>query len=164
MRHDNAQGETVEDESRGGSAWWKANGGPRLHVALVDVGEEHRSALRQACVAAGCPLVFKTLSGMPTDRLGQWADLVVVEADRGFGALHSAERARRAGASLVGILVNWWSDLEWDAREAADFVLHVPLTPQEVGDVLTSTILAGRGAALHGPYPAALETHVRASS
>ena len=164
MRHDSAQGEAVKDESSGGSASWEADGRPRLHVALVDVGEEHRTALRQACVAAGCPFVFRTLDGKSSDRLGQWADLIVVEADRSFGALHSAEKARRAGASLVGVLVNWWSDLEWDAREAADFVLHVPLTPQEVGDVLTSTILAGRGAALHGPYPAALETHVRASS
>jgi hypothetical protein len=40
----------------------------------------------------------------------------------------------------VGILVNWWSDLEQDAREAADFVLHVPLAPDEIGDVLAAAI------------------------
>ena len=151
MRCDNALGEAVKDESSGGSASWKANGRPRLHVALVDVGQEHRRALRQACVAAGCPLVFKTLSRMPTDRLGRWADLIVVEADCGFGALHSAERARRAGTSLVGVLVNWWSDLEWDAHQVADFVLHVPLAPDEVRDVLTSSILAERGTASPEP-------------
>ncbi len=97
-----------------------------MKVALVNVDQGHRMALQQACVAAGCPLVFKTINGKSTDRLGQWADIVVVEADRGFGALHSAQRARRAGASLVGVLVNWWSDLEWDAHQVADFVLHVP--------------------------------------
>ncbi len=118
-----------------------------VKVALVDVDQGHRMALRQACVVAGCPLVFKTLSGKSADRLGKWADLVVVEADRGFGALHCAERARRSGTSLVGVLVNWWSDLEWDAQEIADFVLHVPLAPHEVRDVLTSTILARRGTA-----------------
>ncbi len=119
-----------------------------VKVALVDVDQGHRTALRQACVAAGRPFVFRTLDGKSSDRLGQWADLIVVEADRSFGALHSAEKARRAGTSLVGVLVNWWSDLEWDARQAADFVLHVPLAPDEVRDVLTSTILAGRGAPL----------------
>jgi hypothetical protein len=99
-------------------------------------------------VAAGCPLVFKTIDGRSSDQLGQWADLIVVEADRGFGALRSAERARHTGRSLVGVLVNWWSDLEWDAHQVADFVLHVPLTPQEVRDVLTSTVLARRETAL----------------
>jgi hypothetical protein len=38
------------------------------------------------------------------------------------------------------VLVNWWSDLELDAREAADFVLHVPLTSDEVRDVLVSAV------------------------
>jgi hypothetical protein len=38
------------------------------------------------------------------------------------------------------VLVNWWSDLERDAREAADFVLHVPLAPDEICDVLASAI------------------------
>jgi hypothetical protein len=151
MRYDNAQGETVEDESRGGSAWWKANGRPRLHVALVDVGQEHRRALQKACVAGGCSPVFKSLRGASADQLGLWADLVVVECDCGFRALHTAERARRAGTSLVGVLVNWWSDLEWDAQEVADFVLHVPLAPDEVRDVLTSSILAERGTASPEP-------------
>jgi hypothetical protein len=41
----------------------------------------------------------------------------------------------------VGILLNWWSDLEWEAHQAVDFVLHVPLTPDEVRDILTSTLL-----------------------
>jgi hypothetical protein len=38
------------------------------------------------------------------------------------------------------VLVNWWSDLEIDAREAADFVLHVPLTSDEIRDVLVSAV------------------------
>jgi hypothetical protein len=119
-----------------------------VKVALVDVDQGHRTAFQEACVAAGCPLVFKTIDGRSSDRMSQWADLIVVEADRSFGALHSAERARLAGTSLVGVLVNWWSDLEWDAHQVADFVLHVPLTPQEVREVLTSTILARRPTAL----------------
>ena len=142
---------TEREGSNGSAAGRKTTGNRALNVGLVDVHRVHREALRQACVAAGCSLVFKTLNSKSTDRLGQWADLVVVEADRGFGALHSAARARRAGTSLVGILVNWWSDLEWDARQAADFVLHVPLAPQEVRDVLTSTILARRGTAFPRP-------------
>ena len=75
-----------------------------------------------------------------TDGVGQWADVVVVESDLGFRALRSAEKARRAGTPPVGVLVNWWSDLERDAREAADFVLHVPLTSDEIRDVLVSAV------------------------
>lgn len=115
-------------------------GKPSLNVALVEVGEGHREVLREACLAAGYSPVFKTLSDASTDRLGRWADIVVVESDLGFRALHSAEKARRAGMPPVGILVNWWSDLEQDAREAADFVLHVPLAPDEIGVVLAAAI------------------------
>jgi hypothetical protein len=114
-----------------------------LNIALVDVGQEHRQVLRQACIAAGYSPVFKAVRDPSADGLGQWADLVVVESDLGYRALRSAERVRRAGTPPVGVLVNWWSDLEWDARQAADFVLHVPLTPDEVSDVLASTV-AGR--------------------
>ena len=113
---------------------------PGLNVMLVEVGQEHRKVLRQACVAAGYSPVFKNLRGASTDRVGQWADLVVVESDLGFRALHSAEKARQAGTPAVGVLVNWWSDLERDAREAADFVLHVPLTSDEIRDVLASAV------------------------
>ncbi len=113
---------------------------PTLRVALVDVDREHESVLRQACLAAGYSPVFKTLRDGSSGGLGRWADLVLVESDLGFRALHAAEEARRAGSSAVGVLVNWWSDLEWDARQTADFVLHVPLTSSEIRDVLTSTI------------------------
>ena len=115
-------------------------GNPALNVVLVEVGQEQREVLRQACVAAGYSPVFKTLHDASTDRLGQWADVVVVESDLGFRALRSAEKARQAGTPPVGVLVNWWSDLERDAREAADFVLHVPLTSDEIRDVLVSAI------------------------
>ncbi len=115
-------------------------GNPALNVVLVEVGQEQREVLRQACVAAGYSPVFKTLHDASTDRLGQWADVVVVESDLGFRALRSAEKARRAGTPPVGVLVNWWSDLERDAREAADFVLHVPLTSDEIRDVLVSAV------------------------
>lgn len=115
-------------------------GKPALNVVLVEVGQEQRKVLRQACVAAGYSPVFKTFRDTFTNCLGQWADLVVVESDLGFRALHSAEKARRAGTPPVGVLVNWWSDLERDAREAADFVLHVPLTQDEIRDVLASAI------------------------
>ena len=115
-------------------------GKPALNVALVDVGQEQREVLRQACVAAGYTPVFKTLPGASADRLGRWADLVVVESDLSFRALRSAEKARRGGTPRVGILVNWWSDLERDAQEAADFVLHVPLTSDEIRDVLVSAV------------------------
>jgi hypothetical protein len=115
-------------------------GNPALNVVLVEVGQEQREVLRQACVAAGYSPVFKTLHDASTDRLGQWAHVVVVESDLGFRALRSAEKARRTGTPPVGVLVNWWSDLELDAREAADFVLHVPLTSDEVRDVLVSAV------------------------
>jgi hypothetical protein len=115
-------------------------GKPSLNVALVEVGEEHRQVLKEACLAAGYSPVFKTLRDASTNRLGQWAHVVVVESDLGFRALHSAEKARQAGTPPVGVLVNWWSDLERDAREAADFVLHVPLTPNEIRDVLVSAV------------------------
>jgi hypothetical protein len=126
---------------------------PALNVALVEVGQEHRKVLRQACVAAGYSPVFKTLRDASTDRLGQWADLVVVESDLAFRALHSAEKARRPGTPPVGVLVNWWSDLEWDAREAADFVLHVPLAPDEIRDVLASAVLIRTGEAVVSAVP-----------
>ncbi len=113
---------------------------PTLRVALVDVDREHESVLRQACLAAGYSPVFKTLRDASSGGLEQWADLVLVESDLGFRALHAAEEARRAGSSAVGVLVNWWSDLERDARQSADFVLHVPLTSSEIRDVLTFTV------------------------
>ena len=113
---------------------------PSLNVALVEVGQEQREVLRQACVAAGYTPVFKALPGASPDRLDRWADLVVVESDLGFRALRSVEKARRAGTPPVGVLVNWWSDLERDAQEAADFVLHVPLTSDEIRDVLVSAV------------------------
>jgi hypothetical protein len=115
-------------------------GNPALNVVLVEVGQEQREVLRQACVAAGYSPVFRTLHDASTGRLGQWADVVVVESDLGFRALRSVEKARQAGSPRVGVLVNWWSDLELDAREAADFVLHVPLTPEEIRDVLVAAI------------------------
>jgi hypothetical protein len=115
-------------------------GNPALNVVLVEVGQEQREVLRQACVAAGYSPVFRTLHDASTGRLGQWADVVVVESDLGFRALRSVEKARQAGSPRVGVLVNWWSDLELDAREAADFVLHVPLTPEEIRDVLVTAI------------------------
>ena len=115
-------------------------GNPALNVVLVEVGQEQCEVLRQACVAAGYSPVFKTFHDASTDPLGQWADVVVVESDHGFRALRSAEKARQAGTPPVGVLVNWWSDLERDAREAADFVLHVPLTSDEIRDVLVSAI------------------------
>ena len=128
-------------------------GNPALNVVLVEVGQEQREVLRQACVAAGYSPVFKTLHDASTDRLGQWADVVVVESDLGFRALRSAEKARRAGTPPVGVLVNWWSDLERDAREAADFVLHVPLTSDEIRDVLVSAVPMRTNAALAPAMP-----------
>lgn len=130
-------------------------GRPALNVVLVEVGQEQREVLRQACLAAGYSPVFRTLHDVPTDGLGRWADLVLVESDLGFRALRSAERARRAGTRRVGVLVNWWSDLERDAREAADFVLHVPLTPDEIRDVLASAIPVRKDEALASAVPAA---------
>lgn len=115
-------------------------GKPALNVALVEVGQEQREVLRQACVAAGYTPVFRALPGASADRLGQWADLVVVQSDLSFRALRSAEKARQAGTPRVGVLVNWWSDLERDAHEAADFVLHVPLTSDEIRDVLVAAV------------------------
>jgi len=111
-----------------------------LNVALVRVGEEHRQVFEEACAAAGYSPTFKTLRDVSADGLGRWADLVVIESDLAFRALHSVEKARRRGAPPVGVLVNWWSDLEQDASEAADFVLHVPLTADEIRHVLVSAV------------------------
>jgi len=113
---------------------------PALNVALVDVGEEHRQVFKEVCVAAGYSPVFKTTCNVCTDGLGRWADVVFIECDLGFRALHSAEKARRCGTCPIGVLVNWWSDLERDASEAADFVLHVPLTPDEIRHVLVCAV------------------------
>jgi len=133
-------------------------GKPALNVILVEVGQEQREVLRQACVDAGYSPVFKTFHDAPADRLGGWADVVVVESDLGFRALRSAEEARRAGTPPVGVLVNWWSDLERDAREAADFVLHVPLTPDEIRDVLVSAIPVRTNDVLVSAVPDAAST------
>ena len=129
---------------------------PALNVVLVEVGQDQREVLRQACVAAGYSPVFKTSDDACTDRLDRWADLVVVESDLGFRALRSAEKARQAGTPPVGVLVNWWSDLELDAREAADFVLHVPLTSDEIRDVLVSAVPMRTNAALAPAMPDAV--------
>ena len=122
---------------------------PALNVALVDVCEEHCRAFKEACVAAGYSPVFKTLRDGSTDGLGRWADLVVIESDLCFRALHSAEKARLCGTCPVGVLVNWWSDLERDASDAADFVLHVPLTAGEIRHVLVSVVPMRPEGALH---------------
>jgi hypothetical protein len=113
---------------------------PRLRIALVDVDLGHRRVLQQVYLAAGFSPVFETCNDLSADRLSQLGDLVVVESDLGFAALHLAEQVRRAGMCPVGVLLNWWSDLEWEAHQAADFVLHVPLTFDEVREVLSSTI------------------------
>jgi hypothetical protein len=112
-----------------------------LLVALVDVNPGDREVLRQACLAAGYSPILKAVGNPRVDRLGRRADLILVGSDLSFRALHWAERARRAGMATVGVLLNWWSDLEWDAREAADFVLHTPLTPDEALTALDSDVL-----------------------
>ena len=111
-----------------------------LNVALVRVGEEHRQVFEEACAAAGYSPIFKTLRDVSNDGLGRWADLVVIESDLCFRALHSAEKARRCGTCPVGVLVNWWSDLEREASDAADFVLHVPLAADEIRQVLVRAV------------------------
>jgi len=113
---------------------------PTLHVALVDVCEEHCRVFKEACAAAGYSPVFKTTCNVCAAGLGRWADLVVIESDLCFRALHSAEGARRCGTCPVGVLVNWWSDLERDASDAADFVLHVPLTAGEIRQALVRAV------------------------
>ena len=111
-----------------------------LLIALVDVSSEDQDVLRQACLAAGYSPILKAVGNPRVDRLGHRADLILVGSDLSFRALHWAERARRAGMATVGILLNWWSDLEWDARQTADFVLHTPLTPDEVLTALASSV------------------------
>ena len=121
-----------------------------LNVALVDVCEEHCRVLKETCAAAGYSPVFKTTCNVCTDGLGRWADLVVIECDLCFRALHSAEKARRCGTCPVGVLVNWWSDLERDASEAADFVIHVPLAADEIRLVLAAVPTRPEGAQRSG--------------
>ena len=153
-RHNGPRG-TEQEGNIGSTVGRKTTGNRALNVGLVGVHPEHREALRQACLAAGCSPVFRTLPDTSSGGLGRWADLLVVECDRGFGALYAAERARRAGTCLVGVLVHWWSDLEWDARQAADFVLHVPLALDEVRDVLAFTRSGERENALASALPTA---------
>ena len=128
----------------------RASAKPALRVALVDVGQEHQRILQQVCLSVGYSPVFLCVPDALADRLNRWGDLVVVESDLGFDALHVAERARRAGMSRVGVLLSWWSDLEWEAHDTVDFVLHVPLTLDEVRDMLTSALLPSRGLGLGG--------------
>ena len=116
-------------------------GKPILRVVLVDVDRDHRRMLRQVYLSAGFSPVFQTSRDMSAGWPSRRGDLVLVESDLSFGALHLAERVRRAGVSPVGVLLNWWSDLEWEARHAVDFVLHVPLAPDEVRDMLIATLL-----------------------
>jgi hypothetical protein len=118
---------------------------PTLKVALMDVSPEHRRLLELVCVSVGYSPVFRRVPDTFAGQLGQLGDLAVVECDLGFGALHLAERVRSAGMCPVCVLLNWWSDLEWDAHQAADFVLHVPLTWDEACDALTSTLLRSVG-------------------
>jgi hypothetical protein len=113
---------------------------PTLRVALMDVSPEHRRILEQVCISVGYSPVFCRVPDTFAGRLDPLGDLAVVECDLGFGALHLAERVRSAGMCPVCVLLNWWSDLEREAHQAADFVLHVPLTPTEVREVLSSTI------------------------
>jgi hypothetical protein len=118
---------------------------PTLRVALMDVSPEHRRILELVCVSVGYSPVFRRVPDTFAGRLGQLGDLAVVECDLGFGALHLAERVRSAGMCPVCVLLNWWSDLEREAHQAADFVLHVPLTWDEACDTLTSTLLRSWG-------------------
>jgi aryl carrier-like protein len=111
-----------------------------LLIALVDVSPEDQAVLRQACLAAGYSPILKAVGNPRVDRLAHRADLILVGSDLSFRALHWAERARRAGMATVGVLLNWWSDLEWDARQTADFVLHTPLTPDEVLTALAPSV------------------------
>jgi len=117
-------------------------------VALLDVGQEHREILQQVCLSVGYSPIFSHITDASAGGLNEWGDLVVVGSGLGFDALSLAERARRAGTSPVCLLLNWWSDLEFDALDTVDFVLHVPLTPDEVRDVLTSKLLPSRGLGL----------------
>jgi hypothetical protein len=123
----------------------KAAERPTLRVALMDVSPEHRRILELACVSVGYSPVFRRVPDTFTGRLGQLGDLAIVECDLGFGALHLAERVRSAGMCPVCVLLSWWSDLEREAHQAADFVLHVPLTWDEACDTLTSTLLRSWG-------------------
>ena len=111
-----------------------------LLIALVDVSPQDQEVLCQACLAAGYSPTLKALGNPRVDRLGRRADLILVGSVLSFRALHWADRARRAGMATVGVLLNWWSDLEWDARQTADFVLHTPLTPDEVLTALASSV------------------------
>jgi hypothetical protein len=127
------------------SDYRKAAERPTLRVALMDVSPEHRKILELVCVSVGYSPVFRRVPDTFAGRLSQLGDLAVVECDLGFGALHLAERMRQAGTCPVGVLLYWWSDLEWDAHQAVDFVLHVPLTWDEACDTLTSTLLRSWG-------------------
>jgi hypothetical protein len=119
----------------------RAAGRPTLRVALMDVSPEHRMILEQVCISVGYSPVFCRVPNAFVGRLDQLGDLAVVECDLGFNALHLAERIRQAGICPVGVLLYWWSDLEWDAHQAVDFVLHVPLAWDEACNTLTSTLL-----------------------
>jgi hypothetical protein len=131
----------------------RVTGKPMLRVVLVDVDREHRRMLQQVYLTAGFEPVFQTSRDMSADRLSQWGDLVVVESDLSFGALRLAERVRSAGMCPVCVLLNWWSDLEGEAHLAADFVLHVPLTFDEVREVLSSPISGWRDALVAAVAP-----------
>ena len=132
-----------------------------LLIALVDVSPEDQDVLRQTCLTAGYLPILKAVGNPRVDRLGLRADLILVGSDLSFRALHWAERARRAGMATVGVLLNWWSDLEWDARQTADFVLHTPLTADEVLATLAPGVRRSAPGAAAAARPAVLRRRSR---
>src|SRR5207248_91207 len=86
---------------------------------------------------------------LPPDLDG--VSLLLVEADRGSRTIALARQARalRPEIPCVGVL-RWWNEDERELAALVDFILHVPVRPQEL-DGLTPVALSVR-AALQRPF------------
>jgi hypothetical protein len=99
--------------------------------------EEHVSAL-----LAGLGLRVHVAEDLPPDLGG--VSLLLVEADRGSRTIALARQARARWPELpCAAVLRWWNEDERELAALVDFILHVPVRPQEL-DGLASVALRAR--------------------
>jgi hypothetical protein len=128
---------------------------PAPLVALAEVRPESRLLIEAACARHGCRVVCipYDLSSADEAALAE-SELLIIEADRGGGALEMARRLRaQAPAVPIAVVLPYWSESEIEARSAAEFVIHAPLRDSEVNGVLE--VMESYGGWLPAPLLAA---------
>jgi hypothetical protein len=100
---------------------------------LLDVTPAVRDRLEPALRDSG----FDVLSSDTIEDRILDADVVVVEADRGFRMLSGARALRGLldSSYLVGV-VGWWSEYEADLAHVADAMLHAPVREDDLRAVV----------------------------